>query len=275
MRRVSAAYFEVMGLRLVDGRWPADGEWTVEQTAAIVSETAARQLWPGRPALGQLLVAAGRHADSPRTVIGVVADTRYGALDRDPIGDIYVPDRIDAGRTGLFFHLRTAGDAAALVPFVARALQGRNAFANQVSTHESALFDSVRHRALPAWLFGALGVAALALSGVGVFGLLAMSAAQRTREMGIRIALGATPARVIRLLMREQLLSVAVGLAAGAVIAFASARYIESLLYRVGARDPAVWSATAVVLVMVGIFGTLAPAWRAARVNPVQALRAE
>ncbi len=275
MRRVSAGYFEVMDLRLVDGRWPAAGEWTVEQPAAIVSETAARELWPGRPPLGQVLVASGRQAEQPRTVIGVVADTRYGALDRDPIGDIYIPDRLDPGRTGVFFHLRTSGDAARLVPIVARTLKERNVFTNQASTHESALFASVRHRALPAWLFGWLGVAALVLSGVGTLGLLAMSAAQRTREMGIRIALGATPARVIRLLMREQLQPVAAGLAGGAAIGFGAVRYADSLLYRVGAYDPAVWSAAALVLVLVAIVGTVGPAWRAARVNPVEALRAE
>ena len=275
MRKVSPEFFEVMGIGLVDGRWPARGEWEIEQPVAIVSETAARTLWADRPAVGQVLVAGGRQAETPRTVIAVVADARYTALDREPLGDIYTPDRFEIGRTGVFFHIRTADRAAAAVPLVAQALRERNVFANQVATHEDALFASVRHRALPAWLFGWLGAAAAVLSGVGILGLLMMSAAQRTREMGVRIALGATTARVIGLLMREQLLPVGTGLLAGVGISLPLARLAGSQLYHVSAYDPAVWSAVALALVGMAFIGTLVPSLRAARVNPVDALRSE
>ena len=275
MRKVSPEFFDVMGIRLVEGRWPAQGEWEIEQPVAIVSETAARKLWPGRPAVGQVLVPSGRRVETERTVMAVVADARYNALDREPLGDIYTPDRFEPGRTGVFFHIRTADSAAASVPLVIQTLRERNVFANQVSTHEDALFASVKHRALPAWLFGSLGVAAVMLSGVGILGLLMMSAAQRTREMGVRIALGATTARVIRLLIGEQLFPVGTGLLVGAAISLPLAQFAGSQLYRVGAYDPAVWSAVALALLLVALIGTLVPSMRAAHVNPVDALRSE
>ena len=169
----------------------------------------------------------------------------------------------------------TAGAAAASVPLVVQTLRERNVFANQVSTHEDALFASVKHRALPAWLFGSIGFAAVVIAGVGILGLLMMSAAQRTREMGVRVALGATTARVIGLLIGEQLLPVGTGLLVGTAISLALARFAGSQLYRVGAYDPAVWSAVALALLVVAFIGTLVPSLRAARVNPVDALRAE
>ena len=275
LRKVSSEFFDVMGIRLVDGRRPAAGEWTIDQPIAVVSETAARTLWPDRPAVGQLLVPRGGQDDRSRSVIGVVADARYSALDRDPIGDVYAPDRFETGRTGVYFHLLTTGGASAMVPLVVQTLRVRNVFANQVSTHEDALFASVKHRALPAWLFGSLGVAAVLLSGAGILGLLAMSAAQRTRELGIRLALGATTSRVIRLLVGEQLVAVGGGLIAGALVSLWTVRLAESLLYRVHPYQPVVWLSAAATLLGVAILGTLVPSLRAARVNPVEALRAE
>jgi putative ABC transport system permease protein len=277
-RRVSDGFFEVMGLRLIDGRWALPGEWIVDQPIAIVSETAARKLWPGQSAVGQLLVAQSprrRQVEPARTVIGVVADARYTALDDEPTGDIYVPDRFEAGRTGVFFHVRTTSDASMVLPLVAQALKARNVFANQISTHEDALFASVKHRALPAWLFGSLAVSALLLCGVGILGLLAMSAAQRRREMGIRVALGATTGRVVALIVREQAAAVGAGLLAGAAISLWAVGFAESQLYGVGAYDPAVWVSVALVLSAVALIGTLIPSLRAARVNPVEALRHE
>ena len=114
MRRVSDGFFDVMGIRLVDGRWAVRGEWSVEQPVAMVSESAARTLWPGRSAIGQTLVAAGRATEPSRPVIGVVADARFVALDRDRSARSTCPIDSMPGRTGAFFHLRTSGDAAAI-----------------------------------------------------------------------------------------------------------------------------------------------------------------
>ena len=120
-----------------------------------------------------------------------------------------------------------------------------------------------------------LGLASLILTAAGILGLLGMSAARRTREMGIRIALGATMARVVGLLFQEHLLAVAAGLILGAVVSLWSVRFIQSQLYQVRAFDPALWAAVGVAVVLVSAIGTLIPSMRAARVDPVHALKAE
>jgi hypothetical protein len=273
-RQVSANYFEVMGLRLVDGRWPVSGEWN-DPRVAIVSERAARMLWPDRSAIGRQLAPRSPKSAAPMTVIGVVADARYIALDTDPIGDIYLPLTGSRGRYGAFFHVRTTGPADEVLGSVLAALAGRGYLLEQASTHADALFASVKHRALPAWLFGTLGLGALVVLTTGIFGLLAMSAAQRTREVGIRIALGATRARVMSLLVGEQIRALLLGLGAGALLSFWSMKLLESQLYGVDSRDVTVWSAVALMIVFVALVATVVPALRAVNTDPVSALRAE
>jgi predicted permease len=273
-RQVSANYFEVMGIRLVDGRWPAAGEWN-EPRLAIISETAARLLWPDRPAIGRTLVWRTRDPRPPLTVIGVVADARYAALDADPSGDIYLPSPIGPGRYGLFFHVRTTRSADAVLGPVLTALSGRGYRIDQAATHEDALFASVKHRALPAWLFGSLGVSALVVLGTGIFGLLAMSAAQRTREIGIRLALGATRVQVVSLFLREQFTALAIGLTAGGLFSLWGVRFLESRLYGVNTREPLVWLTVTMIIAAVALVATLVPALKAVRCDPIATLKAE
>ena len=274
-RMVTANFFDVMGLRLVDGRLPTGGEWS-EFAGAVVSERAAKVFWPGQSPLGRILVNQGGRAPGQRIpVVAVVADTRFAALDEAPYGDIYLPQPIGRGVYGVYFHVRTTRRAADVLPRVQAALSGRGLSFEQSWTHEDALFASLRHRALPAWLFGWLGLGALVIVGAGVLGLVAMTAAQRTREIGIRIALGATRERVVRMLFREQLVAVAIGLLAGTLVSAWAVRYLESQLYGVGAYDAAVWILAALLLLSVAAAGTLVPALRASRTDPVHALRAE
>ena len=155
--------------------------------------------------------------------------------------------------------MRTTQAAETVLPVILSSLSGRGFRIEQASTHEDALFVSVKHRVLPAWLFGTLGFGALLLTGVGVLGLLAMSAAQRTREVGIRIAIGATPSRVVRELLREQLGAVLVGLAGGMLVSAVAARFIEAHLYRISPFDPAVWAIGAVTVIGVAAAGAWNP----------------
>jgi predicted permease len=273
-RQVSANYFDTMGIRLVDGRWPVPGEWN-EPRVAVVSETAARMLWPDQSPIGRTLVWRTRAPRPPLTVIGVVADARYLALDSDPTGDIYLPLGTGPGFYGLFFHVRTTRPSGTVLGPVLAALSGRGYHVDQAATHEDALFASVKHRALPAWLFGSLGFGALVVLGTGIFGLLAMSAALRAREVGIRLTLGATRGRVVALFVREQMTVLTLGLAAGALVSLWGVRLLESRLYGVDAQDPAVWGSVALVILSVALAATLAPALRAVRADPVAALWTE
>jgi ABC-type antimicrobial peptide transport system permease subunit len=145
----------------------------------------------------------------------------------------------------------------------------------QALSFNDALFKSVRHRALPAWLFGLLGGSGLVILGAGILGMLAMSVSQRTREIGIRLALGSTSAGLVRLMVGEQVRPVLLGLAAGAALALWSVRFLESQLYGVSAWDPGVWTSVAAVILATALAGSLIPSVRSARVNPVTALRSE
>lgn len=171
--------------------------------------------------------------------------------------------------------MRTSGPAAPVLGPVLAALAGRGYRVDQASTHEDALFASVKHRALPAWLFGTLGLGALVVLGTGIFGLLAMSAAQRTREVGIRMALGATRTRLIALLIREQMPALGLGLGVGALASWWSVGILQSQLYGTAPRDATVWSSVALLIIVVALLATLIPAIRAVRTDPVTALRAE
>jgi putative ABC transport system permease protein len=274
-RRVTADFFRVLGLDLVKGRWPVPGEWRESQRVAMVSETAERLLWQGRSAIGQRLVPPRGRKAEPITVIGVVADARFAALDTEPISDIYLTDPITSSTTGVYFHVRTRNDADRVAVTAAAILRARGLRVEQATSHEAALLASLKHRVLPAWLFGSLGLTALLVLGTGVLGLLAISAAQRTREIGIRMAFGATAPAVIRLMVGEQLTAVLSGLLGGILVSVWAVRSLESQLFGVGAYDPLVWTVVAITLVSVALIGGLVPASRAARVDPVVALRVE
>jgi putative ABC transport system permease protein len=272
-RQVTADFFDVLGMRLVDGRWPGSGEWVDDQPVALVSETASRALWPERGAIGQRLVARS-DPNRMRTVIGIVADARFQSLDEAPVGDIYLPDPLaETGRTGVFFHVRTSAPASDVLPVLLSVLNGRGLMIEQASTHADALFASVKHRVLPAWLFGSLGLSALVMLCVAVFGLLAMSVGQRRRELGIRLALGASSRRVVQQLVGEQAVAVAVGLLAGALCSVWAVRILESQLYGVDAYDTTVWLGVAGALGTAALAGALLPSLHAVRIDPAVVLR--
>jgi hypothetical protein len=277
-RLVSSNYFEVMGLDLIEGAWPDAAVWNADGPVALVSESAARLWWPDRSAVGQVLARAPARARPQypsRTIIGVVRDARYSALDRAPLADVYVPGPIAPGVYGAYFLIRTSTSVDDVMPGLLQATARHRLRVSQASSFEDALFKSIRHRALPAWLFGLLGGSGLVVFGIGVIGLLAMSVTQRRREVGIRLALGATGAGIVRLLAREQLRPVLLGLAIGALISAWVVRLLESQLYGVSAHHPGIWALTALTILATASAGALIPSLQSARTNPVEALRAE
>ena len=145
----------------------------------------------------------------------------------------------------------------------------------RMATAEDLLADTVRDRRLDAWLFGAFGIAALMVVGVGILGLMAMMTVRRTREIGIRMALGSTSAGVISLLVRELLSAVCAGAIAGAIVSAWTVRFLKSYLYQLTVYDLRVWIASVGLILAVAAMGALIPSWRASRTNPVAALRME
>ena len=276
---VTAGYFEALGTPLEGGRRFDAADDIAEVSPVMVSETAARFVYPnqdpvGRPMPYDFDVLGIARGDSP--VVAVVSDVKYRGLDAPRSGAIYVPwQRAPTGVSHLV--VRTAGDPLALVPTVRDLIGTLNPSlpvpeVRTLADHVAGSIAERRLRAVPAAGFAAL---ALAVAMVGLFGTLARSVAERRHELAIRAAVGASPARLVRLVMRSSLVVTGAGLVVGAMMAAATGRGLAGLLYGVGPYDPATLATVAVVVALAALAASLVPARRAARLDPMKALRAE
>jgi predicted permease len=277
-RVVTPGYFEALGVPVRAGRVPDARDTANAPAVVVVSESLARRAWPGEAALGRRLVVDERQT---ATVIGVVADVRFEGLDRDAPEVLYVP--FAQATFGLFpdwgldVLVRAPGAPAALAAAV-RA---------QVAAVDSSLpvfalrtLDEVQARSMAARraamaLLGLFAVLAALLSAVGLYAVIAESARQRTRELGVRMALGARPGDVARLVMGEGAAVAAAGGALGLAGAGAAGRLMRTLLFEVRPGDPATVLAAAAALALLAVGASLAPALRAGRLDPLAALRDE
>jgi predicted permease len=269
----SGTFFEVMGLRPIGGRLPTPAEVAARAPLLVVSERAARSLWPDRSALGQEII--GSRGGSMGTVIGVVPEAKYSGLDRPSPGFIYRPGSASWAQPAVMMRTRatpseTLGQAVTALRAAAPDVPVLRAL-----TLEEAFGGVIRLRTLYAWLFGGFAVAALVIVGVGMLGLVAMSTARRTREIGIRYALGAHRTSIVRMLLREQVVAVGAGVLTGGVVAAWAVRFVKSYLYQFTIYDSRIWAAAIAILLATAALGTLIPARRASRTDPVQALRVE
>ena len=270
---VTPDFYRVLQPQLVTGRFPTDVELQGDAPVIVVSESVARAYWPNASPLGQTLNY--QRVAVPFVVVGVVKDVRWNQWDVE-VGSIYGPyARIsrDSFPT-IFIHTGSVGRVTSL------AVQAIAAVDPLIRTSRSGTFDewfadSVRPRRFQSWLFGSFALAALVIVGVGILGLMAMATARRTREMGIRLALGATRDSLIGLLLREQLRAVVAGVIAGGLVSAWAVRFVKAYLYEITPYDPRVWAAAIVVIVLTAAAGTLIPALRASRVDPVNALRVD
>jgi predicted permease len=273
-RWVSPDYFKAIRLPLVAGRSFSMSEWG--RNEAVVTEQTAKTLWPGRNPLGQQFTRAGATGEAPFTVVGVVADARVVTLAKPDPMMIYVPYwfRCDSGANLV---LRTSQDPAAMANAIRKTIWSVDAGVPvpEVRTLNGVVADSVANRRFEMNLLLMFAASALLLAGLGVYGVVTYSVVQRRREIGLRMALGAQRSNVYRLVLRDGLLPVAAGAVAGIAIAFASARLVGSLLFGVSPHDPALTVSAVLLLLGVGTVACLLPARRAARVEPMDALRSE
>jgi putative ABC transport system permease protein len=271
-----------MGIPLVRGR--AFDERDGEQAAgvAIVSDRLARVLWPGADPIGKRLkLGFGRPEEQPwLSVVGVVGDVKQTALADETPPVVYVP-LLQAPRPFLLrdltFVVQTAAEPSSVAPVVRAEI--RNVDPNlpfaRVETMRDLLSDSVAEPRFRSAMLGAFAGAALALVATGILGVLAYSVTRRTREIGVRMALGAQRAGVLRLVVGQALRMTMAGLAVGLVAAFALTRLLRNFLFDVGPLDPATFVAASIVLVGAALIASYVPARRAATVDPLTALRAE
>jgi predicted permease len=272
---VTPDYLKTAGTRLLRGRGilPTDGNGG--EHVALVNETMARTLWPTGDAIGKCLYVGDDTAPCSR-VVGVVEDARRFALREEPAMQYYVP--LSAKQPhGAIALVRAARDPAALVPVIQRHVRTLDPNVRHVNVQlmQDKVNPQMRPWRLGATMFGLFGALALVVAAVGLYSVMSYTAAQRTHEMGVRLALGAQPRDVRRLVLRSGVGLAALGVGIGVLGALAGGRWAEPLLFGISPRDPAVIGGVTLVLLVVAVLASLVPAWRSARVAPSVALRAE
>ena len=265
-------FFRAAGIPLLRGRFfvEADNDAKAPKVM-IVNEALARQLFPDEDPLGRLL----HFKDAAWEIVGVVGSVRQFQLDVDPQPQVYLPEVDFPWTTSVI--VRTHVPPLTLAADMRRAVQAVDAElpVADLTTLEETVNNSLQYRRIMVTLLGIFAAVALLLACIGIYGVMAYAVSQRTRELGIRIALGAGVPRVLRLVLGDGLKLVGLGLGLGAAASLGATRLLASQLYSTSSVDPLVFSLVAVVLLGVALFACWIPAQRATRVNPVEALRAE
>ncbi len=269
---VTPGYFATVGMRLLAGRDFVETDHQVESPPVIVNEAFARKYFGDRPALGSAFAFGN---GPPMPIIGVVADARYDGLRAPPVPLVFFPAKPDAALQSI--EVRTLDDAGNLIASVRRAIATIDPALplREMLTIEHLLDSSLARERLLARISGFFGVLALVLASVGIYGLLAHLVARRTNEIGVRVALGATRAQVMRLVLREAMVVVVPGIVAGLVAAAVGARMTAALLFGLAPYDSETFIVSTAALTAVALVSAWLPARSAANIAPLAALRHE
>jgi predicted permease len=278
MRMASPGFFAALGIPMLRGRDFEEREGEKGITTAVVNEVLARKEFPGEDPIGRKIHTNGMDLE----IVGVIGAIHQAGLDVAPLAEIYFPY---AGGRGDYAEMlsdvalvvKTSGAPGALAADLRRTVRAVDPGVplHKVLTMDEVISDSLASRRLYLWLLALFAGIALTLSAAGLYGVISYLVAQRTREIGMRMALGAQTRDVIRLVMSQGSRLTAIGIAVGVVAAFAFTRWLESLLDGVSARDPITFLVIAGLLALVALLATFIPASRAARVNPILAIRQE
>jgi len=275
-RRAMHNYFEAMGIPIRRGRNfdPKDG--ATAPPVAVINETMARRLFPGQDAVGQR-VRTGPAATGPwTTIVGVIGDIRHGGLEEEPQPEMYI-SYLQGPPVSPFIVLRTAGDPAALAETVraeARLID-KNLPLYDMRTMATLRAEAVSTRRFILLIVGAFGVLALGLAAIGVYGVMTLMVSERTREVGVRLALGAQPAELLGMIVGQAAKLAGIGVALGLAVSLPLAPLLDSQLYGIESFDPLTFVAVPATLLLIATLAALVPARRAMRVDPLTALRIE
>lgn len=276
---VGPHYFSTIGIPLLRGRDFCPQDTKDSPYVLIVNDALARRMWPGEDPLGKhvLLLSVGRHGDEPvGTVIGVAGDVRQYALDQPATLEMYYTyNQVPSSAMTLVLH--SGESPAQLVPLVRREVStlDSDVAVFKVNALEELISDSVATRRISMVMLTFFAGLALTLGVVGIYGVISHGVAQRTHEIGVRMALGARRLDVLKLIVGQGFVLVSVGVAVGVAASLVLTRIMSSLLFSVSPSDPAIFALVAVLLSLVAIAASYLPARRASKVDPMVALRSE
>jgi predicted permease len=278
---VAPEHFTTLGIRVLQGRAFSAQDQAGSPRVTVISETAARRFWPNQNPLGQRVWFGGgsnyNSLESSAEIVGIVSDVVYAPLDQRPnLASFYTPYTQFTYASRMVF-VKTAGDPVSMIPAVRKAITAMDpelAMQDVQPLNRVVGASWARHR-FDAMLFGGFGAAALLLAASGIFAVLSYAVATRTREFGIRMALGAKPSRIVRHVVREGMVFPLTGLVIGVLASLVVTRLLQSSLYGVSPHEPRVFVWTAALLAVVAAAACLVPAWRATRADPSEALRSD
>jgi putative ABC transport system permease protein len=278
LRFITPGYLETMGIPLLRGRVIRESDTEKTQYAAVVSESFVREYWPGQDPIG-------RHFDfglATRTVVGVVGDVRVRGLERSSEPQVYlpykqVPDGFLVWYAPKDLAIRSTIEPESLLPSIRRIIAEADPQqpVSGVQTLSHIVEEETAPRLIQVCVLGGFAVIAVFLAGIGIHGLLSFTVSSRVQEIGIRIAIGAKARNVLLMILRESAVIGLVGLVAGAALAYAAARMLESLLAGVHPGDLLTYLVATLLALSMVLAGSFFPALRAARVDPLTAIRAE
>jgi predicted permease len=276
-RVASVGYFETLKIPLRSGRYFTDQDAKESLKVAIIDEHMARTYWPGADPIGKRLKRGGSGSTAPwMTIVGVAGNVKHYALDSDSRVTFYMP-HLQSPSSSMYVTLRTSGDPLSLAAAVtqeARAMDP-NVAVYDVKSMDGRVSESLARRRFAMLALGLFAAVAALLAAIGIYGVMSYTVAQRTREIGIRVALGANTGDVIRLMVSQGMTLAAIGVGIGLAVAVAVTRVMASLLFGVSATDPATFVVIALALAGVALLACYIPARRATRVDPMVALRCE
>ncbi|MGH9837332.1 MAG: ABC transporter permease [Blastocatellia bacterium] len=273
----TADYFSTMKINLVRGRFFDDRDTMTSQPVAIIDETMARKYWPNEDPMGKRIsYQGGQQNPIWREIVGIAGHVKHRGLEGESRVQYYIPHP-QTQSANMFLVVRTGGDPASLTGAVRGAIRGfdKDLPIFRVTTMEQLVADSMAQRRFALVLFGVFAAVALLLAAVGLYGVLSYSIAQRSHEIGVRMALGAQARDVLRLVVGQGMLLALIGVAVGLTLAFALTRWMATLLFEVKATDPMTFVVIALALTLVALLACFIPARRATKVDPIVALRYE
>jgi len=272
---VSPDYFATIGVPILQGRAFTAGDTRTSPLVAVVNETMARRYWPNGSAVGKRF-RIGSWDGRQFEVVGVSANYKVRTVGERPTP--YIHFATAQGRIASIVIARGVGQAGALAATIRRELTAMEPdilFPEGLQTLQDRADTALLPARIAATGVSGVGIVAMALATIGLYGVIAFSVARHTREIGIRIALGAQPAAVVRMVMRQGLGVIGIGIAVGAVLGFGAARLLAGALYGISPADPIAWAGAVAVCVTSGLLANAWPARRAARLDPSVALRTE